>query len=252
MITLRRNRDRQHTKKDSNKYASTFYPQGDRDPLGDGFGFLVLLDEMRIPPGGSTEPAGDVEAERLTYLYKGALCQEKSSRNSDVMRAGDFQTMSMGHRVRCTETNESRSDWAHVFRIALRSPEVAVDDLRERKRFTTAQRRNLMCVVASPDGRNRSLRLYLDALVCSAILDPGHHLVHELLPGRRAWLHIIEGEATLNEVALTYGDGVGVENEPSVSVTVQESTELLLIDLGPPPRQREAEPKCEPGSTVGK
>jgi redox-sensitive bicupin YhaK (pirin superfamily) len=80
-----------------------------------------------------------------------------------------------------------------------------------------------------------SLQILQDAVIYSSILDPGHHLVHELLPGRTAWLHIVFGEATLNEIVLTQGDGVGVMIEPSVSLTVQKSAEILLVDLGPAP-----------------
>ena len=39
--------------------------------------------------------------------------------------------------------------------------------------------------------------------------------------------------ATLNDIVLTQGDGVGATIEPSVSLTVQENTEILLVDLGP-------------------
>jgi redox-sensitive bicupin YhaK (pirin superfamily) len=74
-----------------------------------------------------------------------------------------------------------------------------------------------------------------DALIYSSILDPGHHPIHELLPGRSAWLHVICGEATLHDIVLTQGDGVGVTMEPLVSLTAQEHTEILLIDLGPAP-----------------
>ena len=67
----------------------------------------------------------------------------------------------------------------------------------------------------------------------SSVLDPGHHIVHELIPGRSAWLHVICGEATLDDLILARGDGVGVAVERSVSLTAQESTEVLLVDLGP-------------------
>jgi redox-sensitive bicupin YhaK (pirin superfamily) len=79
------------------------------------------------------------------------------------------------------------------------------------------------------------LRTHQDALIFSSILDPGHHLFHELLPGRSAWLHLVCGEATLNNIILTQGDGAGVTIEPSVSLTVQEKSEILLVDLGPAP-----------------
>jgi len=71
------------------------------------------------------------------------------------------------------------------------------------KRFSAAERRDGLCVVASPDGRKGSLRIHQDALVYSAMLDPGQHVVHELSPGRKAWLHVVQGEITLGDLVLT-------------------------------------------------
>jgi hypothetical protein len=59
-------------------------------------------------------------------------------------------------------------------------------------------------------------------------------VVHELLPGRSAWLHLVEGEVTLGDLVLTTGDGVGITAEPAVSATAEERTEILLLDLREP------------------
>jgi redox-sensitive bicupin YhaK (pirin superfamily) len=89
----------------------------------------------------------------------------------------------------------------------------------------------MLCVVASPDARSGSLRVHQDARMYSALLDPGQHLVHELAQGRSAWLHVVHGEVTQGEVVLTTGDGAGIVNERAVSITAQEQSEILLIDL---------------------
>jgi redox-sensitive bicupin YhaK (pirin superfamily) len=235
MITLRRDSERRHIRSSEHDIWGTFYPQEHLDPLADGFGILALFNETRLPPGGALGPYRSDEAEVVTYVYKGALAQEDSTGSSGVICAGEFQRMTSGRAIRCKETNASRTDWAHVFRISLRPSEVGLACAHERKRFTAAQRRNVLCVVASVDARNGSLHIHQDALIHSSILDPGRHLVHRLLPGRSVWLHIICGEATLSEVVLTQGDGVGVMTEPTVSLTVQENTEILLVDLGPQP-----------------
>jgi redox-sensitive bicupin YhaK (pirin superfamily) len=169
-------------------------------------------------------------------VYAGALAQEDSTGRSVVLQAGEFQRMATGHGIRHKETNASRTDWAHLFRITLRPSQVGLACTQEQKRFTAAQRRNVLCVVASWDGRKGSLRMQQDALVYSSILDPGYHLVHELLPGRCARLHLVYGEATINDdVVLTRGDSVDVKIEPSVSITVQENSELLMVDMNPAP-----------------
>ncbi len=91
-----------------------------------------------------------------------------------------------------------------------------------------ALRHNVLRIVASPDGRLGSLRIDQDALIYSSVLDPGHHAVHELLPGRSAWLHVICGEAASHDIILNRGDGVGVTTERSVSLTAHENAEILL------------------------
>ena len=43
------------------------------------------------------------------------------------------------------------------------------------------------------------------------------------------------GDATLGDFSLTTGDGAGVTDERAVSLTAQDATELLLLDLREPP-----------------
>jgi redox-sensitive bicupin YhaK (pirin superfamily) len=52
-----------------------------------------------------------------------------------------------------------------------------------------------------------------------------------LSPGRSAWVHLVEGEATLGGVLLGAGDGAGVVADRAVSLTAREKTEILLLDL---------------------
>jgi len=66
----------------------------------------------------------------------------------------------------------------------------------------------------------------------AAMLEPGRHVVHELAQRQRAWLHIVQGDATLGDIVLTTGDGVGVTAERAVSLTARVRPEILLLDLG--------------------
>ncbi len=238
MITLRRAGERLHDQRRKQETWHTFCPGERTNLLAVGFGAVENLSENRLPPGGVSATHPPQETEIVTYIYKGALAQEDSTGSSGVVHAGEFQCMTTGRAIRHKETNASRTDWAHIFRISLRPSEVGLECVHEQKRFAAARRHNVLCVVASPGGNNGSLRLLQDATICSTILDPGRHVVHELMPGRCAWLHVICGEATLQDLVLTQGDGVGVTMERSVSLTAQEETEILLVDLceqGPRP-----------------
>ena len=97
-------------------------------------------------------------------------------------------------------------------------------------------------MVASPDGRRDSLVLDQDACVYSGMLGPGQHVVHELAPDRRAWLHVIAGELLLGDLTLGGGDGAAITTERAVSITAHAATELLLFDLGAPPNHLTGDP----------
>ncbi|HVZ35549.1 MAG TPA: hypothetical protein VG963_24155, partial [Polyangiaceae bacterium] len=102
----------------------------------------------------------------------------------------------------------------------------------DQKRFSAAERRGLLCVIASPDGRGGSLRIAQDALLHSALLEPGQHVVHELGPGRIAWLPLVEGEVALPDgILAAAGDGAGISEDRAVSFTAREASEILLLDL---------------------
>lgn len=236
MFTLRRNSERHHVHDNTHDTWSTIYRKIRPDPFSRGFDVLYTLDETRISPGGSIDvlhPKQEVET--VTYVYEGVLAQIDSSGRSSVINAGEFHRMTIDYGSRYKNTNASHTDWAHIYQISLHSLRRCEAEFNcdcEQKRFTAAQRRNMLCVIGSPDRRKGSLYIHQDTLIYSSILDPGHHLVYEVHPRSSVWIHIVYGEANLSDMVLTQGDGVGVVMESSVSLTAQESTEILLLDLG--------------------
>ena len=232
MITLRRATERHHEHHRKQDVWRTFNSDNQGDPLAGGFRSLEALDENRLAPGGGAPRHSHRDAEIVTYVREGALAHEDSMGRSGVIHAGEFQRITAGNGIRHSETNASRTDGAHVYQIWLRTSEAALEPTHEQKRFSAANRRGVLCVVASPDGRSGSLKVHQDALIYSAILDPGFHVVHALSPGRSAWLHLVHGEARFGDVVLNAGDGAGITGERAVALTAKEETEVLLFDLG--------------------
>ena len=238
MITVRRSNERQHDRRRKQEVWLTFDAHVRADPLADGFGALEIFDEDRLAPGGYLAPHPHHEADIVTYVREGALAYEDETGRSGVIHAGEFQRTTVGRGSRNSETNASRTDCAHVFQLWLRSAQAGLQPGHEQKRFSAADRRGALCVVASPDARRGSLRVHQDAVLYSAMLSPGKHVVHELGRDRRVWLHLVQGEVTLGDVVLSTGDSAGVTAERAVSLTARAETELLLVDLGADDRPR--------------
>lgn len=154
MITLRRAGERHHDRRREQQVWLTFDAQDRTDPLADGFGALEGLDEDRLSPGAELPRRTRRDAEIITYVLRGGLAFDSSAGRSGVLQAGEFQRTTPGRDVRHGETNASRTDWAHVFRLWLRPSEAELEPGREQKRFSTAERRGALCVVASPDRKS--------------------------------------------------------------------------------------------------
>jgi quercetin 2,3-dioxygenase len=235
MITLRRTKERYHDERKKPEEWFTFHADS-AVPFAAGFGALESLSEAHLGPGSSIPRKPRHDSEIVTYVREGTLSYEDSLGRSGVIQAGEFQRATTGRRIRYRETNASRVDAAHVFQLWLRPAAIGLDaeQEQEQKRFSVADRRDRLCVVASDDARHASLRLHEDAVVYSALLARGQHVVHELSPGRSAWLHVVGGELNLGETLLTTGDGAGFTVERVLSLTAREGSEILLLDLGVP------------------
>ena len=235
MVTVRRATERQQGGSRKQENWHTFDAENAADPLAHGFGTLETLNEIRLAPGAGAQRNSRHDAEVLTYVHEGVLAYEDSVGHAGVVQTGEFQRVTSGRDFRHGKTNASRSEWAHFFQLWLRPSEAEPEPGHEQKRFSAGERHDRLCVVASLDARRGSLRVRGDVLVYSSLLDPGHHVVHELAPGRSAWLHLVRGEVTLGEIVLRTGDGAGLTAELAVSFTASEASEILLVDLGEPP-----------------
>ncbi|QQR73379.1 MAG: pirin family protein [Holophagales bacterium] len=236
MILLRRSDERRHERRRRLEAWHTFPAASATAALADGFGVLTSLDEHRLAPGAAIPRHSRHSAEVVTYVRQGTLVREDSTGVSSLVRAGEFHRMSVGPDLRHHEVNPSPTASTHVFQLWLRPVGSAIGSDPEQKRFSTAERRHGLCVVASPDLRRGSLRLDQEVLIFSALLGPGQHLIHPLATDRSAWLHLVAGAVTFDELILDAGDGAAITAERSVSMTAREESEILLLDLPAPQR----------------
>jgi redox-sensitive bicupin YhaK (pirin superfamily) len=232
MTTVRQNSERHRDRRRNREGWLTFASQDQSDPLARGFGALDILDEHRLAPSASLcHPARD--AEILTFVREGTLGHEDSFGRSGIIHAGEFHRMLVGRGARHSMINGSRTDSVHFFQIWFIGPnavEVGAEVPQQQKRFSTAERRGVLCLVASPDAQSDSLRMRANVLIYSALLQPGQHVVHPLAADRRAWLHLVHGRVRLGDRILAAGDGAAITAERAVSLTAQEDSEILLVN----------------------
>ncbi len=201
------------------------------DPLHNGVGPLLVINEDRVAPGQGFGTHGHRDMEIISYVLEGELAHKDSMGNGSVLRAGDIQRMSAGSGVRHSEFNHSATAGVHFLQIWI-APRVQGGTPGYAERHVPQQdKRGRLCLIASHDGRQESLSILQDVDLYASVLDTGDALSHALRPSRIAYVHMVRGTARVNGTVLASGDALTLRDESGVTIDQAENAELLLFDL---------------------
>jgi redox-sensitive bicupin YhaK (pirin superfamily) len=86
-------------------------------------------------------------------------------------------------------------------------------------------------LITSKTGRDGSISIRQDADLWLGKLGAGNRATHTLAPGRHAWLHVAEGEVSLNGRKLSGGDAAAFDEQGAIEVSATKPSQVLLFDL---------------------
>jgi redox-sensitive bicupin YhaK (pirin superfamily) len=231
MLTIRRAGDRGHANHGWLDSWHSFSFAGYHDPAHMGFGPLRVINEDRVAPGQGFGTHGHRDMEIISYVLDGALEHKDSLGNGSVMTSGDVQRMSAGRGVMHSEFNGSQTEPVHFLQIWIEPAVRGLAPGYEQKRFGAAEKRGRLRLVASPDGADGSVTIHQDARVYAGLFDGAEAATLPIGAGRRAYVHLARGAASVSGRALEAGDALRVEGEAAVSLAGAHEAEVLVFDL---------------------
>jgi redox-sensitive bicupin YhaK (pirin superfamily) len=201
------------------------------DPEFMGFHALRVLNDDRVQPAMGFGTHGHRDMEILTWVLEGALQHRDSLGNGSVIYPGDLQRMTAGTGVNHSEYNASRDDPVHFLQMWIVPDTIGLAPGYEQRRFSISDRQGKMKLLASPDGRDGSVRIHQDICLYTTMLTPGERVAATLGAGRSGWLHVSHGVVEANGVRLEEGDGAAITGETQIDLVAPDHTEVLLFDL---------------------
>jgi len=237
MITLRRAEARRHVRSGTQDTWLTFDAENGADPFSRGFRALEALNEEMPISEMNLQPHTHEDIEVVTYVREGMLIHQNEAGTMGLLGPGEFQRTSASRKVRHRVINASLMNPAHVFQSCITPDGNEFLPGTEQKRFPVVDREGVLRLVASPDGKDGSLRVQQDLRMYSSVLLVGHHMVHELRQGRAAWLHVVKGRILLSgrvqieDHLLGTGDAAALEDERAVCFRAEVPSEVILFDL---------------------
>ncbi|MBL0927378.1 MAG: pirin family protein [Phycisphaerales bacterium] len=230
MITIRRSDERGRFDHGWLDARHTFSFGGYDDPSWRGFGHLRVINEDVVAPGQGFGMHGHRDMEIVTYVLSGRLEHRDSLGNRGVIGPGEIQRMTAGSGIRHAEYNPSADEPVHLLQIWILPRRSGATPAYAQRVVRSAGERGLR-VIASGDGREGSLTIEQDAVVHAGVLDRGMS-ASVPLGGRRAWVQLARGSASVNGRVLSAGDGAGLEGEASLALSASEDgTEVLVFEV---------------------
>jgi redox-sensitive bicupin YhaK (pirin superfamily) len=169
--------------------------------------------------------------EIISYVLDGALEHKDSLGNGATIRPGEVQRMTAGTGITHSEYNPSPSQSVHFLQIWILPDREGLPPGYEQRFFPSAEKQGRLRLVASPDGSNESVTVHQDARLYVSHLGAGDTVLHDIRPGRHAWLQVASGTVTLNGQSLVAGDGAAVSDEQRLEIGADTGSEVLLFDL---------------------
>jgi redox-sensitive bicupin YhaK (pirin superfamily) len=230
MITIRRSDERGHIQQG---WLNTYHTFSFADYYNDDwvhFRSLRVMNEDRIAAsqGFGMHPHRDMEI--ITYVLSGAVAHTDSMGNSGVIKPGDVQRMSAGTGIYHSEVNPLDEE-LYLYQIWIMPKQKNVTPTYEQKRFEDAEKKNVLRLVASPDGADGSVTIGQDAKLYASLLEKGKSVSLDIDKGRAAWVQCVSGTLSVNGIELRTGDAAAITDEEKLVIEAKEASHILLFDL---------------------
>jgi quercetin 2,3-dioxygenase len=200
------------------------------DPRHMGFGPLRVINEDRVQPGSGFGTHGHRDMEIISYVLEGALAHKDSMGNGSTIVPGDVQRMSAGRGVLHSEYNDDKTCVTHFLQIWIEPAETGLPPAYEQKHFPPEERRGRLRLIAAPDGADGSVTIHQDARVYAGLFDGAERARLALAPGRKGYVHVARGTASVNGNPLGAGDALKTD-APTIDIERGAAAEVLVFDL---------------------
>jgi redox-sensitive bicupin YhaK (pirin superfamily) len=231
MIFLRKSQDRGYADHGWLKSFHSFSFAGYHDPRFMGWGNLRVINEDRVAAGMGFGKHSHQNMEIISYVLSGELAHEDSMGNIKGIPPGDIQRMSAGSGVSHSEFNHAKDQTTHFLQIWIEPNALEIPPSYEQKMVPPSEKRGKLRIIASPEGRDGSVKIHADAHVYAGLFDGTETATLTLDPSRKAYVHLISGSLDINNQQLHAGDALLIADESKLEIKNGKSAEVLVFDL---------------------
>lgn len=189
----------------------------------------VFNDDIVLPQTGfGTHPHEEMEI--VSIVLDGEMQHHDTMGNKTIIRKNDVQRMTAG-------TGLQHSEWNHgdepvkFFQIWILPDKKGLQPSYDQKSISPALWKNNLYLLASENGREDVVSLNTDANLYRAELHGNNTISFQAGQDRNLFLYVVEGSVKVNGHEVKKRDQARINNEKSLQISTDESTDFILIDI---------------------
>jgi hypothetical protein len=189
------------------------------------WGVLEVINDDVLQPGHAVPKHEHKNMEILGYVVDGPCHHWDNLGNDCAAESGTVQRMSSGSSIWHTEGNRSDQPIRYL-QLWIRPSVSGTPAEYAQQHFSREQKSNTFCLIASSTG---PIVIKQQAQVSAGIFTENY--TQTLNPQRKYYLYLVLGTATINDIDITEGDGIAIENVCVLSITQANDAELILFEV---------------------
>ncbi len=197
------------------------------------FGVLRVLNDDTVSPGMGfgTHPHDNMEI--ISIPLEGDLEHKDSMNNVSVIKHGDIQVMSAGTGIFHSEYNRNKDKEVKFLQIWVLPNKKSVTPRYDQITLDLKDRENKFEQILSPNANDAGVWIHQDAWFHLGKFEKNKKTDYSIKKkGNGVYVFILNGSATIENIALEKRDGLGVWDTDKITVTSNvDNTEILLMDI---------------------
>ncbi len=201
------------------------------DPQHMFYRSLRVMNNDRINPGKGFGMHPHKNMEIISYIIEGELQHKDNMGNGSIIQAGNVQKITAGKGIVHSEFNPSKDKHTLMYQIWIMPNENDLTPSYQELTLKNLKSVNGLKLFATNDKKDGVLYIHQDAYIFFGSLDIEEQTEFVINKGRGVWIQIIDGTLTANNIEISKGDGLAVDDVEKVTIKALSRVEFLLFDL---------------------
>lgn len=197
------------------------------------FGVLRVLNDDRVDAGMGFGRHPHDNMEIISIPLEGDLEHKDSMGNTTVIKKGDIQVMSAGTGIYHSEYNKNSDRLTKFLQIWVYPNKRNVTPRYDQITLNQADRHNKFQQILSPNANDEGVWIHQDAWFHLGNFDKDITTHYDIKKkGNGVYVFVINGDVTVNGIALNLRDGLGIWATDRLSVKADsDNAEVLLMEV---------------------